>query len=123
MHYNSFRGDDDCRNNRLDVYGNWGFRFEYFINAVLSVGRSEVDPAEMNVYPNPTNGVFSIDLNDNFSCLLEIKDIAGQLIYSEQIEQSAKIQLNIYVLGLARGVYLIELHTEESAWVNKLIVP
>lgn len=58
---------------------------------------------KMNVYPNPSNGVFTIKSDIYSGGTLELFNVAGQLVHTEIIDDlSEKV---IEIKGLTPGVY------------------
>lgn len=65
---------------------------------------------ELKVYPNPTNGNFSIDLGAVYeSSIISITDLSGKLIESKTMSQSQMLNLfinepsGIYILSIQAG--------------------
>ena len=71
---------------------------------------------EMNLFPNPNNGSFSITLNDNLSSFnLSIINILGQEVYTQQVKNySINSKQNIKV-DLVKGTYIVNLKTEGNS--------
>lgn len=68
---------------------------------------NEFESIEFNVYPNPTEGGFSIDLSGlTGSHILHIVDAKGSIITVENVEAGQTLS---YELQLESGVYIIEL--------------
>lgn len=77
---------------------------------VTGVGITENDFGnELLLYPNPTNGNFSIDLGDNYQTVnLTITDLSGKLIMSNVYNGSQLLNLK---LEEAAGVYLLTIES------------
>jgi hypothetical protein len=73
------------------------------------------------LYPNPTNKDVKIVWNDISPTNLTIANLQGMIIYEEIISLGAD-SVNIDVSSLAKGVYLVSLHTKEDIITKKLIV-
>ena len=74
---------------------------------------------KIQVYPNPTRGDFSIDLGKDYkSVIVNITGLNGELIQSEQFEQSRLLDLT--VAGSA-GNYLVTILSEEKKAVIRLV--
>lgn len=74
--------------------------------------------SRLNVYPNPTNEKFSIDLGENFNLVkISITDIDGRLI------QSFKYSGQILSLDLKEpsGIYFLTIELPEKCVVMKLV--
>ena len=71
------------------------------------------------VYPNPTNGNFSIDLRENFNSIkLSIVDINGRLIQTTDYNSSQIINLNI---AGPTGIYLLTLESAKQRAVIRIV--
>lgn len=70
------------------------------------------------IYPNPTNGNFSIDLGNNPESSIELFDVQGKLVYSAQAVNQ-KTDLNI---SLANGVYNLRITNVNGTVNQKLII-
>ncbi len=71
------------------------------------------------VYPNPTNGNFSIDLGSSFENLsISITDINGKLIYSNSATNSQILNMN---LKEPTGIYIVSIVAKNKRAVIRLI--
>ncbi len=71
------------------------------------------------IFPNPTKGPISIELNNLNNVNIEISSVNGDIVYSKQgvKEQTLSIELNV-----SSGVYFVRLSSENYQQVNKIIV-
>lgn len=75
---------------------------------------------QYNVYPNPSNGNFTIQLeNVNSNTSVRIVNIQGQLVYNSTLSKSASKQID---LQLTAGIYLIQVKSSASAQTTKLVI-
>ncbi|MEP7170985.1 MAG: T9SS type A sorting domain-containing protein, partial [Bacteroidota bacterium] len=80
---------------------------------------------QLTVYPNPAHDkvTVSIVVKEQTSLKLQLTDISGRVILSENF--SASTGLNTYDLNLnqfSKGVYLLEVQTAGENWKNKIMV-
>lgn len=76
------------------------------------------DGIAFELYPNPSNGTFNIDFNQNESFDLEIKNAIGSIVFKESfIGKTASIKLN-----QANGIYLVTVKTANGSALKKLII-
>jgi len=81
-------------------------------------------PGEFNAYPNPTNGVFTVELNnikaDDYR--ISVTNVLGQEVYTSTKEISTLISEKIDISDLNKGVYILEISNSESTITEKIIV-
>ncbi len=93
------------------------FRFSIeFTDSTLSIAGLET--VEFNLYPNPTSGEFTIQLNDPTKTDLEIFSMTGQLVYRSVIGD----RMNLLSPELKSGYYLVRLTQDGREVTKKLIV-
>ena len=74
---------------------------------------------EFNVYPNPTNGSFEIELdNSTVKNSVEIYSIYGEKVF-ELINNDKKL---ISISDLKSGIYLIKVNQNENTIIKKLVI-
>jgi hypothetical protein len=72
-----------------------------------------------NVYPNPTNGVFTIELDNNAKYDVSVHNVLGQTVYSSTINtMSTTVDLSLF----DKGIYTIELKDNNTTYTEKVIV-
>jgi hypothetical protein len=89
------------------------------------VGVDELTSLEaFSVYPNPSNGLFTITMNTNTDedYNLNIRDIQGKQVYSEVISVNGEYRRELDLSTLAKGVYYLQIQDGENSKVEKLII-
>ncbi|MBL4753556.1 MAG: T9SS type A sorting domain-containing protein [Flavobacteriales bacterium] len=84
-----------------------------------------VNNVEFKVYPNPSTGQFVVELNnlDNGEYKIEIRNIIGQLVITETVNDSnGNFYKNITLDTGKNGVYFISLVSEAGKITKKLVV-
>ncbi|WP_338648594.1 GEVED domain-containing protein [Flavobacterium sp. KS-LB2] len=76
-----------------------------------------LDINDIAIYPNPSNGNFSIN-NSNKKYAIEIYSIIGQKIYSEENSTKSEITLP----NIAKGTYLVRVTIDSNSVIKKLII-
>ncbi len=90
--------------------------------AVSGVGIDELGNNAFSIYPNPSNGNVTIEINsDNVDgYTVQVMDNLGQIVLNETAINASKYQLND--LKLASGVYFVEVRSNGLKTVQKLII-
>jgi len=88
--------------------------------SVVNVGIVENDFGnKFLVYPNPTNGNFSIDMGEVYPLLVvSLSDLSGKMIYGLQYRQSRFLNLDI---NAAAGIYLLTIDSGRDKTVIRMI--
>ena len=78
---------------------------------------SQVSEVSLEVYPNPSEGVFTFSLEENAQLL--VNELSGKLL----LQRSASAGLNtIDLSSKGAGLYILSVKTSNSVSVNRLIV-
>lgn len=84
----------------------------------LEVAENEQDNVRIEIYPNPNNGTFYIDLYDD-TYDVQIFDLLGKKIY-EYHGLSGKMQLD--GSDMKAGIYFVKAINDKNAFVKKILV-
>ena len=77
---------------------------------------------QFSVYPNPSEGVFTIALSDNSGKpnTVKIYDLSGKNVFEETLSGTVQKQLDLS--ALPKGIYTLHLSSEKSNGVKKLVI-
>ena len=117
----------DVLTNQAAIY--FDFNEPIFTNTTMteistgtSVGDDDYSDLDILIYPNPTKGIFTINLKSEKSSLdnLRLYNITGQLVLEQNMSQSIN-QYDIDVSHLNSEVYTIHITgTDGKSWRSKL---
>ncbi len=82
------------------------------LNAEVSV--KDILTKEINISPNPSNGVFNINVDNNYR--LEVFDITGRVIDTRKLTGNTTLELD------NAGIYFLRFSDDESSYTEKVIV-
>ena len=92
---------------------------------ISSVGIVDIASSmNLNIYPNPTNGIFTIDINGiNSNMDMQIYNIQGKIIRNEKLNNdnstyTREIDLSTY----PKGIYFVKLINTNFTKVAKVIL-
>ena len=69
----------------------------------------------INVYPNPTNGVFNVDFANTSN--IKVINTLGVIVYEEKLDQTSNGTKNINLTSFANGIYFITV-SNDKGFVN-----
>ncbi len=73
----------------------------------------------ISVYPNPTYGLFMVQLNNLPSGTLEVVDMMGVTVYSTTFNNQSEIEVDIQ--NSLKGIYVIRVTSENQVYTSNLI--
>ena len=89
------------------------------INVIVCSGINEKTAiAGLNVYPNPNNGTFVIELNNNDVKTINITDVTGRVVYSVNTTETTQY---ININALANGIYFAQISTQGKTSTYKIV--
>ena len=91
--------DDACEETQ------YGETEDYTVNIVESLSIGEIEGSIINIFPNPSNGVFNINLNGEI-LLYEVANILGQVVADGKFENGDNM---VDLSGNETGTYIIKL--------------
>ena len=82
-----------------------------------------IDNNNFKVYPNPSNGIFKIDLLTSVGLSnVKIINVTGKIIYTTREHAPLTIDLTRGHAPLHSGIYFINIQTETGIYTEKLII-
>ena len=94
--------------------------FDVTVNA--AVGISNLSQNGITIYPNPTNGILTVNFSkfSNFGKVgIAITDITGKTIKNFQINSFSNFQIDIS--HVQNGIYFLKIETENGVYTQKII--
>ena len=78
----------------------------------------------MNIFPNPNNGLFTLELNTSKARAfnVEIINIQGQVVYAKEIQQDGFYKDQIDLSKEASGIYYIRINDGKNLKVSKVMI-
>ena len=88
------------------------------ISCVNTVGVNNLNSKEVKIYPNPTNGLFTVVTEENDS-RIEIYSVNGKLVY---LEQASSLQTQVNLSNLTKGIYFIKVSSKKGIANSKIVL-
>ncbi|MBN2778123.1 MAG: N-acetylmuramoyl-L-alanine amidase [Bacteroidales bacterium] len=95
---------------------------EFLLTITPTVNIPEMDAPVFKVYPNPNNGSFVLEIDNNHNEIFaEIINMQGQIVFAKTISKySESVEFND--LTISSGMYLLKLSSGENLKTIKMIV-
>jgi Leucine-rich repeat (LRR) protein len=73
----------------------------------------------LNIYPNPSDDIINIEIENINQAIIEIYDVNGTLIFSKTIHsESEKIDIS----SISGGIYLVKVNQDSTVIIEKVVV-
>lgn len=99
-----------------DANGCIALEEDILVKSTVSINENDI---YVDIYPNPSNGVFTINQTGNNDLTYTVYDLTGRVIFNTK-----KLNNNIETIDLtkkASGTYLIEFKTSNTSFTQRLI--
>ena len=97
---------------------------DYTVNVEISIGVNEATQESWTVFPNPSNGDFTVQFGDLRSSLgIEVIDNTGRLVHAERIAAQHAGMKQVSLAGsLAAGVYVLRVTTDNGRDEQRIVI-
>ena len=97
---------------------------EYSDCYVFTIGLEDESKQDyLSIFPNPSTGNVTLQFNDLVfnNMIIEVFNMSGQLVFTQNI-QSTRNEESIDLNTLLKGIYTINLQTDQFRFVEKLMI-
>ena len=76
---------------------------------------------EIEVYPNPNDGNFRLDVNGPFEDTVELNiiNVTGKSVYKKELDRSGELFLSLQ--SMRKGIYFAQIRTENKVFSHPII--
>jgi hypothetical protein len=109
--------------NNLDTT-NWSETWQ-FHTGQQGTGDISLTKAIINLYPNPSSGIFTMELNSDKQSTVRITvlDFIGKIVFDENYSFGPGLETrNINLYNLNNGLYFIKFRSGDTVYTEKLII-
>lgn len=93
------------------------------VTSIVDLGK--VEATGISVYPNPSNGLFTLDMIQSKQAVsvdLQVQDISGKVVYREQFNANSLVNRQINLSDLSKGIYFMRVDNGIEQFTKKLII-
>jgi hypothetical protein len=107
-------------NKKANIY--FDYNFPILTNDAETVFQSLNNPdfqndASILVYPNPTNGIVTVNCNNSIKSI-QLYDVQGRLLQTNLVNEN---ETTIDVSTKSKGVYFLKIHSDKGMKVEKIV--
>ena len=99
--------------------GSGSFATKALCDASCAANSVNENLSKLIIYPNPTNGIFTIEFEGNEMFNITINNILGVKVYSNSF---VKNNITINMSNFEKGIYTIEMKNKSTNIIKKIIV-
>ena len=99
------------------------FDSTYICSPTTSVHNISQNPSLLTVYPNPSNGKFTVTVEglQEANCTLEICNYLGQEIYTSMFK-AQQSTLDIDLSDFPKGIYFVKVNNGTNVYTHKILI-
>jgi uncharacterized repeat protein (TIGR01451 family) len=120
----------DSLKNNADIYFDYNLPIKTntattkIENLILGIKNTVTKNGSLQVYPNPSNGNFTINFESKGTYPISIKvmDLKGSIVLEKNLYHSEKTSMTIDESNLSNGIYLINITSGKDNWLQKLMI-
>ncbi|MES2761224.1 MAG: GEVED domain-containing protein [Bacteroidota bacterium] len=92
------------------------------INACVGI-EELTESVGLNIYPNPTTGIFTLELNaaSDINADINITSIDGKTVFTDRVDGNGLITKSINISDLATGIYYLKVETKDAVRTYKVL--
>lgn len=94
----------------------WRFFSQYTMTQLADLNEDEINK-DLNMYPNPTEGEFTVSIGDHSATKIVVTDILGKVVLDEVLKPGE----NNFSIS-QQGIYLVQIGSGNQRITRKLIV-
>jgi len=80
----------------------------------------ELKTNDFELFPNPSNGIFTIKRNQKSTANIVIYDVLGKVIFEKKNETKKEIQINLTAIN--QGVYFVSIISKNERTIKRLVI-
>ncbi len=102
-----------------------GFNLNWVEFTSLTDAESDLLDASVQVFPNPSNGLFSLraQFSDQADTYIQVTDIVGKSIFNKEMLHAKEVEMELDLRAFPGGIYLLSLRRKDVLITRKIMFP
>ena len=107
-----------------EACGEGGFSAAFEVVCSICTGIDEYgDRAGIQIYPNPSNGQFTVKFDKNIGqTQIIVMNMLNEILFEQSTETVNSNAVNFDLSNYAEGVYFVRIKTDSSEQVRKIVI-
>jgi hypothetical protein len=103
----------------VDVYKDGSPNVQYITECAVNIKNDYKENNTINIYPNPSNDIINIKIENINNAIIEIYNVSGSLVFSKEFNSKVeKIDISDY----SKGVYMVKVRQADAVYIGKVVV-
>lgn len=92
--------------------------YDLYVTECVGLQQNAASANGIKVFPNPNNGVFSLEWNNGLAKTATVSDVSGRVVYTASSELNV---LNIDLTGYSNGVYFVKVKSNGVTEIIRVV--
>lgn len=89
------------------------------LNVTVCTGINEANKDAVSVYPNPSNGLFTVNFNSSVKGMIEVYNVIGEVVYTAPVNGTTS---SVDLSALTAGVYSLKVSSENANFTKSIVL-
>ncbi len=92
---------------------------DFVIDGILSTQQMEIN--SIAIYPNPSKGIFNIEMGSILPKTIEVFDLTGKIVYSKKDFSNNSDLITLNLSAISNGIYFVKIAAENQSVTKRIL--